>query len=457
MLRSKYLNLYILTAILVILFTMSFFVAVGSYTYENGVPIDGTYTLIEGVTLTLKDLFLAPINGIIGILDEASHNINYSNSGTMSGSINLMILVLCIGAYMQMVNKSKILYNFVDAKTNTIAKNLNLGIFILMLFFLIGATTNGMYETTVAYVPILILLFDSLRINRIEIMVVMLLPLAAGHIGGTINPFATGIASDLAGVSIIDGIELRIFLLVVLFFISYFIAIRRLSKYELGSVEIDETKTYSLPLLIFFFIPFIILIYAFVPNTILNLDFIQVGIVFLMFTLILGLLTKHNLDEIIDNAFIGIKDFFIVAFAIGFARGIYVLLYNSYMSDTFIFNITNFLDDKNIVFIIIILLITFLVLGFLIPSTSALAMVSIPIIASSIVLLGYQSEMVVTIYQAMIGTLKMIAPTSPVVIAMLTMTGIKFGDWFKVSFKYALLFLLISATSITIYYGFIAL
>lgn len=456
MLKSKYLNLYILSIILVLLFFISFFITVGSYTYVDGVPVDGTYTIIEGVALTFRDLLLAPINGIIGILDQAAHNISYSNSGTMSGSINLMILVLCIGAYMHMANKSKILYNFVEAKTNTIAKNLKVGIFVIMLFFLVGATTNGMYETTVAYVPIMILLFDSLRINRIEILVVMLLPLAAGHIGGTINPFATGIASDLAGVSIMDGIELRIFLLIVLFIVSYLIAMRRLNKYELGEAEVDETKTYSLPLLILFFIPFFILIYAFVPNSILNLDYIQVGIVFLFFTLIIGFLTKHNLDEIIDSMFNGVKEFFIVAFAIGFARGIYVLLYNSYMSDTFIFNITSFLDDRSFLFIIVILLATFLLLGFLIPSTSALAMVSIPIIASSVVLLGYQSEMVVTIYQSMIGVLKMVAPTSPVVVAMLAMTGVKFVDWFKVSYKYALLFLVISGLSITIYYGFMS-
>jgi len=432
----------------------TYFIDVGTYNYnEQMQPVAGTYHEVASEPISVLDVLTSPIDGIIGIDDKTNHNIAYNNSGFMVGSITLMFLVLTIGAYMQVINETRVLENFLSNNLNFIATNLKLGVLLLMLFFAIGATTHGMYETTIGFAPIIILMYDKLGIKRIEVLYVMLLPLAVGHIGGTINPFATGIASSLLGISITDGLKVRLLLFLVLFLISFVIIILRLRKYNFKKVIIADKVSYNKFVLVLFLVPFIIMIYAFIPNTFLKLDFITVGIMFVISAIIIGLIQRFKFDFILDLIFNGFRNYLLVAFAIGFARGIYVLLYNSYMSDTLINYMTLVLNERSFVVIIILLMFFYLVMGFLIPSTSALALVTIPIIGSAMMLIGFEGALTVTIYQSMIGVLKIIAPTSPLVIALLSLTGVEYSIWFKSIIKVVVLFVFVIFFVLLLSYG----
>jgi uncharacterized ion transporter superfamily protein YfcC len=454
MMNGKYFNLYILSSIMLLIFFTSYFTNVGTYSYnEQMQPIPGTYQEVSSEPISFSDVVTSPIDGMIGIDNKAEHNIAYNNSGVMAGSISLMFLILAIGAYMQVINETKVLENFLTNNLSFISVNLKFGVFILMLFFAVGATTHGMYETTIGFAPIIILMYDRLGIKRIEVLYVMLLPLAVGHIGGTINPFATGIASSLLGISITEGMKVRVVLFLILFLISFIIIIYRLKKYNLNDVIVNEKIPYNKIILVLFIVPFIIMIYAFIPNSLLKLDFITVGIMFLISSLIIGLINRFEFETILDLIFNGFKTYLLVAFAIGFARGIYVLLYNSYLSDTLINYMTLLLNGKSFVLVILLLMIFYLVMGFLIPSTSALALVTIPIIGSAMMLIGFEGALTVTIYQSMIGVLKIIAPTSPLVIGLLSLTGVEYITWFKSSIKVVFLFIVIIFLVLIISYG----
>jgi uncharacterized ion transporter superfamily protein YfcC len=129
------------------------------------------------------------------------------------------------------------------------------------------------------------------------------------------------------------------------------------------------------------------------------------------------------------------------------------LLYNSYMSDTLINYMTLVLNERSFVVIIILLMFFYLVMGFLIPSTSALALVTIPIIGSAMMLIGFEGALTVTIYQSMIGVLKIIAPTSPLVIALLSLTGVEYSIWFKSIIKVVVLFIFVIFFVLLLSYG----
>ncbi|MGL5020398.1 MAG: hypothetical protein ACRC5R_00025 [Mycoplasmatales bacterium] len=452
--KSKYLNLYILFFIIIFIFIASYFVNVGTYEYDEKFnPKIGTYGPVEIEPLKIQDVLTSPINGMIGIDNKADHSISYKNSGNMVGSISLMILVLSIGAYMQVMEKTKVLTIFISNNINVIGRNFNKGILLVMLFFTIGATTHGMYETTIGFAPLIILMYDKLKIKRIEVLFLMLLPLATGHIGGTINPFATGIASNLLGISIMDGIISRIILLVILFVTSLMIVLIRTKKYDVASIKMVKKMPFNKLILCFFLVPFILMIYTFIPGSPLRLDFITVSIVFIVSGIIIGFIGKLSFDDIIDQLFKGMNNFFIVAFSIGFARGVYVLLYNTYLSDTLINKAIEIFAEKDMIIVIIILMVIFFILTLLIPSTSALALITMPIIGTAIMMMGINPELVVTIYQSMVGVLKIIAPTSPLVIALLTMTGVRYNEWFKETYKYVLFYSGIIFFVLVAFYG----
>ena len=75
---------------------------------------------------------------------------------------------------------------------------------ILMTIFALGGTTYGMAEETLAFYPDRDG-DDRRRLRRLVGASVILLGAGIGVLGSTVNPFATGIASGFAGVSLGDG------------------------------------------------------------------------------------------------------------------------------------------------------------------------------------------------------------------------------------------------------------
>ena len=81
---------------------------------------------------------------------------------------------------------------------------------ILMVLFGLGGTTYGMWEETMAFYPLLIPVFLAAGYDAVVGISVILLGAGAGVIASTVNPFATGIAAGFAGVSLGEGIALRL-------------------------------------------------------------------------------------------------------------------------------------------------------------------------------------------------------------------------------------------------------
>ena len=86
---------------------------------------------------------------------------------------------------------------------------------ILMSIFAIGGTTFGMAEESLAFYVLVITVMIAAGYDALVGALVILLGAGIGVYGSTVNPFATGIASGFADVSLSDGVVLRLILLVV--------------------------------------------------------------------------------------------------------------------------------------------------------------------------------------------------------------------------------------------------
>ena len=85
-----------------------------------------------------------------------------------------------------------------------------------MVLFSIGGTTEGMAEETLGFYALLIPLMLALGYDRLVAAATILVGAGIGVLASTVNPFATGVASDAADISIGDGIGLRFLMYVVL-------------------------------------------------------------------------------------------------------------------------------------------------------------------------------------------------------------------------------------------------
>ena len=84
--------------------------------------------------------------------------------------------------------------------------------------------------------------------------------------------------------------------------------------------------------------------------------------------------------------------------------------------------------DKNI--FIILMLIIFIILGFFIPSSSGLAVLSIPIMAPLADTVGLPRDVIVSAYQFGQGLISFITPTG-LILATLAMVDVTYNKWLK--------------------------
>jgi uncharacterized ion transporter superfamily protein YfcC len=98
---------------------------------------------------------------------------------------------------------------------------------------------------------------------------------------------------------------------------------------------------------------------------------------------------------------------------------------------------------SSVAFIIVTYLL-YLPLSFLIPSSSGLATVSMPIMAPLSTFAGVPSYLVVTAYQTANGLVNLVTPTSAVVMGGLAIARVGYGVWWKFVWPVLILLMVLS-------------
>ncbi len=428
-LKNKYFNIYIILVIFLFITGISFLIPKGVYLFDdsNQILID-SYHLIDQSNISLKEFLLVPLMGL-------------------KSSFSLLLLILSIGVFISVCNNLNVIDNFINkyVLSKTDIKKLTV---LISLFFIIGATTHGMYETTIGFAMIISLVYKRYNVDNIFVLKLILFPLSVGHIGSTINPFLTGVAATNANISMFDGFLIRLLILVIFSFITIVYLLNDLKKYDVieadvSNVEviIDNKANYLL-----FITPFILMVIMLLPIG-MSFNLTDVSLVFIFFSvLILGINRAFSLAPIIT----GIYQMRIVILSIFLARCIYVFMQSANINDTIIHFATSNLQGYNELFMIIILCVLVVIFSILIPSTSALAMILIPILAPTTLMLGFSDDFIVTLFQMMCGSIKMISITSPLVVGLITIYEIDYKQWFFASYKFSIMCL--SCSVIILYF-----
>ena len=168
---------------------------------------------------------------------------------------------------------------------------------------------------------------------------------------------------------------------------------------------------------------------------------------FLLLAIIIGVVYGFSEHEIVDTFMAGCGDMMSVVMIIAVSRGVSVLMSETGLSDYVLNNASAALaGTSGIVFAIGSYLLYFL-LSFLIPSTSGMATVSMPIMGPLAAQLGYNPAVMVMIFSAASGAVNLITPTSGAIMGGLALSRVQYGTWFKFGIKVCLA---VAAVSIVI-------
>jgi uncharacterized ion transporter superfamily protein YfcC len=152
---------------------------------------------------------------------------------------------------------------------------------------------------------------------------------------------------------------------------------------------------------------------------------------FLVFSVIIGLIGRMDEGTLTATFVDGARDLLGVALIIGIARGITVIMTNGQITDTVLHWAEDALGDVGQAGFAVVMFALFMPLSFLIPSSSGLATVAMPIMAPLAGFADVPAYLVVTAYQSANGLMNLFIPTSAVVMGGLAIARVPYGRYLR--------------------------
>jgi uncharacterized ion transporter superfamily protein YfcC len=427
-------------------------------------PAPGVNCVDTAFTYRFKQLWNAPPNGLYGV--EASNGfVGPWEEGILYGSAAIFFFVLAVGAFITVTMKTEAIQTGIGRLAVRFRTSGYVLIALLMTVFALGGTSYGMWEETLGFFVLLVPLALALNYDRMVAAAIIFLGAGSGVIGSTVNPFATGVASDAAGASIGEGIGLRIALwvTVVALGIGYVIwYARRINNDPVKSVvgvsaadaaeaqslvdDVPKLATRQKVVLVLFIGTFLVMIYGFIPwndlwqegfgkdfplPTFSDFYFPEAAGLFLVMAVVIGLIARLGEEGTVTTIVAGAADFIGAALIIVFARGITVVMRNAFMTDTILHWMEKAVSGSSAGVFAILAFLVNIPIAFLVPSSSGHAALVMPILAPLADFAGVSRALVVTAYQSASGFVNLVTPTSAVIMGGLALSKVGYDRYLK--------------------------
>jgi uncharacterized ion transporter superfamily protein YfcC len=432
----------ILFALIVIIAALTWIIPAGQYQREASealgkeIPVAGTYAPVEANPQGVFDVILAPI---AGFYDPGSYTAN---------AIDVALFVLMIGGFIGVVTATGAIDAGIKRAMVRLKGREKWMIPILMGLFALGGSTEGMAEETLAFYVLLTPVMIAAGYDSLTAAAVILLGAGVGVLGSTVNAFSTVIASDAAGVPFTDGLMLRMTILALTFAATVAYVMRYAARVKADpSLSLvfdrkaeneahfrstsettgDFTGLHKIVLLLFG-ATFAAMIWG---VSLGGWWMAEMSGLFLFAGIGIGLIGRLGEKKLVEAFVGGARDLLGVALIIGLARGIVVIMDAGHMTDTVLHWAEGTVSGLNRVVFINVMYWIEVVLSFLVPSTSGLAVLSMPILAPMADFAGVARSLVVTAFQSAEGIVNLVTPTSAVVMGGLAIARVPYERWLR--------------------------
>ena len=303
---------------------------------------------------------------------------------------------------------------------------------ITVLFSLAGAVF-GMSEETIPFVGIVVPLVVSMGYDALMGMLIVYVASNIGFSAAFLNPFTVGIAQDMAGLPLFSGMGYRVFcwaVLTVLTALFVVIYAHRTRKAPAEAVRLEDIPLTTRQgwILIVLLLTVIALI---VGVTVWEWYLPEITALFLGMGIVCGIIAGFGANRIAEELLAGAKDILSAALVVGFASGIIVILQDGHVVDSLLHGMQEGLDGTGPVASLSAMYGIQALINFLIPSATAKAAITIPIMAPFADMVGVSRQAMVLAFQFGDGFTNMVTPTSGVLIAALAMARIPYAKWVK--------------------------
>lgn len=382
-------------------------------------------------------------------------------------SIDIILFVLIMGGFMFVFNETGAMVKGITWLAHTMKGREHWLIAIVTTLFSFFAASYGMAEEAFVFYPLLVPLFLAAGYDLLVPLAVIFGGTSVGPLAGFSNPFSVIIASNAAGINWMDGLPMRLVLWVIITALLVWYILRYAAKikkdpaaslvykidgdvqplYEMhisNTVPALDTKT---KLLLFIYVAtFLTMIGGVV---FLSWWTTEMSALFLGASILVAIIARIN-EKTFTHAFIkGAESLLSVAFIVGVARGVTIVLNEGHVSDSILYYTANMVQGIQPAFFIIGLLLFYIVFSIFIQSSSGMAVLTMPIIGALAILVNVPGREIVNAYMYGMCLMSLLAPTG-LVLPSLAMVNISLKTWFKFIMPLLLLLTVLSVLALVL-------
>lgn len=327
----------------------------------------------------------------------------------------------------------------------------NIIITLVMLMFSLFGAIFGMSEETIAFVVVFIPLAIQMGYDSIVGVCMCYVAAHVGFAGAMLNPFTIGIAQGIADLPLFSGLEYRFFCWMILTvigiaFVLWYAArvkakpeispVHKLDDYWRERVVSGQSSDFSWRHKLILIVLLLTIVALVVGVLVWGWYITEISALFLVMGIVAGIIDHQSADDISKLFLAGCKDILSAALVVGLASGIIFILRDGRVMDTLIYGLSRSLAHTGEVASLGVMYLFQTALNLVMPSGSAKAALTMPIMTQFADLIGVSRQTTVLAFQFGDGFTNMLTPTSGVLIGVLGIARIPYGTWLKWVWKF---------------------
>ena len=359
----------------------------------------------------------------------------------------IIIFILVVGGAFWLLNATGAVSAGIGRFIARVGKRDKWVLVAVTLLFSLGGAVFGMSEETIPFVGMVVPLMLSMGYDAFMGMLIVYVASNVGFSSAFLNPFTVGIAQGMADLPLFSGLGYRLVCwslltaLLIVFVLIYAAKTRNKADVSLEAAPAPEALTPRQKAILAVLGITVVMLVVGVTQWEWYLP--EITGLFLLMGIVCGGIAGFSANRIAEELLAGAKDILSAALVVGFASGIIVILQDGKVVDSILHSMQKGLDGSGPTASLSAMYGIQAVINFLIPSASAKAAITIPIMTPFADMVGVSRQAMVLAFQFGDGFTNMLTPTSGVLMAALAMARIPYEKWLKWVWKGTLALLLI--------------
>ena len=332
---------------------------------------------------------------------------------------------------------------------------------VIILFFMSMGAFIGSFEECVPLVPIVVGLAVALGFDALTGLGMSLLAIGCGFASGVCNPFTVGVAQELSALPMFSGMWFRIICFVIIYsLVLLFVRhhAKRVAKplEDIGASE-EFVRDPKMDRALWVFAGLLGIGMASVLSSVFikalqDYTMIVVALTFLLAGVMATLVSGMTAKSLGKHFLQGVIDILPAVLMILMASSIKYTLSEAHVLDSILHYAVGLAEQLPSFMMVLFIYLIVLIMNFFISSGSAKAFLLIPIVVPLAKLFDVSAQLSVLAFAFGDGFSNILYPTNPVLLISLGLAGISYGKWFKWTWLFQLVMLVV--TSLLLLFGY---